>query len=484
MPRAGYTYLTLLLTWRVAAAAAGAGTLPPPTMVPEVDPSGQQPPYDLTVVGDSILFGGPAPVDRYQIWQLLGGAATPVALACGDQPSVPGNFVQLPNSIVGLLVDECDSVPDPFLASLDATSGTVSTVTSTDPPLPEFAKGLSRLEDRAYLSYANGTLWSTDGTNEGTSLVYDFVPPPMVPDPDWRATVTSMGPWGLLSVPDGIYSRPWRTDGTSAGTVQLSSTVSVQTIPLADGTRTPAFVPLGERALFAGWTPADGEELWSTDGTAGGTFQLGSLRPGNLGIGLAHFFVCGDTAYFGAVSVVPGGDTRLAIWRSDGTVAGTYPIGELEDDWIGLEGWPIGCLGTSVVIHQLVYPEGDRFLSVTDGTYAGTQILMEISGGFETRRPGVEYQGWLFFAAAHWDDRFEVWATNGTPAGTFKTADIAPGLADSDPHNLTPFGDSLYFIADDQVHGPEIWRIVVDPTLIFRDGFDSAVLTAWSQPAE
>ena len=68
----------------------------------------------------------------------------------------------------------------------------------------------------------------------------------------------------------------------------------------------------------------------------------------------------------------------------------------------------------------------------------------------------------LFFAD-HPDTGVELWVTDGTPAGTHMVKDIYPGpddsifTADSTLRNMIRVGDKVYFLADDGIHGRELW---------------------------
>ena len=78
----------------------------------------------------------------------------------------------------------------------------------------------------------------------------------------------------------------------------------------------------------------------------------------------------------------------------------------------------------------------------------------------------------------------EAWRSDGTPEGTVRITDLAPGPASSSPDRFAVVGDRLFFAANDLVHGFELFTLV-DPALaeIFRDGFESGGLTRWSEAA-
>ena len=65
----------------------------------------------------------------------------------------------------------------------------------------------------------------------------------------------------------------------------------------------------------------------------------------------------------------------------------------------------------------------------------------------------------LVFVADDGVHGFELWESDGTAAGTRLAQDIAPGPASSPPAQLTVAGDRLYFAADDGLHGTELWAL-------------------------
>jgi large repetitive protein len=63
----------------------------------------------------------------------------------------------------------------------------------------------------------------------------------------------------------------------------------------------------------------------------------------------------------------------------------------------------------------------------------------------------------VYFNAADASD-VELWKSDGTTAGTVKVKDILPGEIGSQPQLLTMSGSTLFSVANDGVHGSELWK--------------------------
>ena len=84
--------------------------------------------------------------------------------------------------------------------------------------------------------------------------------------------------FALISATGGL----WRTDGTAEGTFLFKPDVrAVLNFTAPEATNTTLGPPGARHTLFYGSTTADGEELWTTDGTPEGTQMLVSLAAGS-----------------------------------------------------------------------------------------------------------------------------------------------------------------------------------------------------------
>jgi Ca2+-binding RTX toxin-like protein len=131
----------------------------------------------------------------------------------------------------------------------------------------------------------------------------------------------------------------WVSDGTAKGTVEIGGHGN-KGIKGANGAKDgglfsggdvayPDFTVLNHKALFVGTDSHGHVGLWSTNGTAAGTVEVGGL--GNAGIkgglrldGLnnADFTVYGNVAVFHAYD----SSNHSGLWVTDGTAKGTHEI--------------------------------------------------------------------------------------------------------------------------------------------------------------
>jgi ELWxxDGT repeat protein len=189
----------------------------------------------------------------------------------------------------------------------------------------------------------------------------------------------------------------------------LSSPQLLLDINPGAGSSNPArMLVIGSEAYFTANDGTHGNALWKTDGTAAGTVMVADLTPWNLTNVNGELFFSVDN-----------GPNDQQLWKSDGTTAGTVM---LADAYSRLDGNPVdGYFGYG--FRELTNVNGTLYFRADDGTHGG-----------------------------------ELWKSDGTAAGTVMVKDINPGALGSYPNDLTNVNGTLYFAADDGIHGFELWR--------------------------
>jgi ELWxxDGT repeat protein len=119
--------------------------------------------------------------------------------------------------------------------------------------------------------------------------------------------------------------------------------------------------------------------LYRTDGTPAGTFPLGSLSPLNLVIaGGARAPRVGNFVYFAATAT---GDAAASLWRTDGTAAGTTQVDTLNVDTQGV------AIGDKVLVAATGRLTGKEVWAVTTAVQPPPPLLnsIGINGGAAQR---------------------------------------------------------------------------------------------------
>ncbi len=101
-------------------------------------------------------------------------------------------------------------------------------------------------------------------------------------------------------------SEPWRSDGTSAGTVQLADVR-----PGTSGSFPEGFVSVGPVVYFQANDGTTGEELWRTDGTEAGTVLVQDIRAGSQSSTPTFLIAVGQTLFFRARTDAEG----FELWK-------------------------------------------------------------------------------------------------------------------------------------------------------------------------
>ena len=181
--------------------------------------------------------------------------------------------------------------------------------------LPKMVSYNGKVIFAGYGSKHGNEPWETDGTEEGTTMIKDIVAGNMGSLPVQFTAYNNK----IYFITERPPSSLWSTDGTSAGTQPVTGGFSsVTTIQGTVG-----------NYLYFGATPTSDNQAqeWRTDGTTPGTIQLTTVSGGLKITDSAEFLNINGTAYF--VDAHPQGTSFQLPWslyRSDGTMSGTTDL--------------------------------------------------------------------------------------------------------------------------------------------------------------
>jgi len=267
-------------------------------------------------------------------------------------------------------------------------------------------------------------LYQSDGTEAGTRLLS------RIADPGPMLSVAAGLVGGGRSGEDR-HGTLWASDGTEAGTHALAS--------FGTWIRVGAIARLGEGALawVYNFNAPSGSpvELWRTDLTRTGTAKIADVDPPpSIATPAARWTAeAGGLLFFAAIAhgLSPG----LAIWRTDGTAAGTFSITPaVEEEQQQDDVWRLGPAQFMAAAGPVLVFAGQDLahgleLWASDGTQEGTHMLADINPGGISSNPEwlTSSGGNVYFAAESPGAGRELWRTDGTAAGTRRVIDLFPG---------------------------------------------------------
>ncbi len=298
--------------------------------------------------------------------------------------------------------------------------------------------------------------WVTDGTPAGTMLLADMYP-------GNRSYPQDAGPFGPTNhLILAAYTTPtlWITDGTPSGTQKVSTAFSSLNMTPISGTE-----EINGKFVFFGSTAANGTEFWITDGTVAGSTLLKDSVAGAGGLSSPAHLVTAPNNTFALYNATHNSFGR-EIWRTDGTVAGTFLLKDINPGiensfilppnfiWIpSKNGWLFTATSAN---------EGTE-IWFTDGTTTGTIRLADINSGpgssvYTEHRfyqfPNQEL--WLFKATSAAGN--ELWVTDGTPVNTKSLGDFNPGSGDFDARAFFVFQNQYYFFGNNPDNTRDLWK--------------------------
>jgi ELWxxDGT repeat protein len=252
----------------------------------------------------------------------------------------------------------------------------------------------------------------------------------------------------------------WKSDGTAGGTAIVKD--------LSPGSSNSYlwFLTNVGGTLFAYGSTDGGAGLFRSDGTSAGTFLLKSLAMEPNQFTTGQLLDVNGTAFF----IANDGTTGMELWKSDGTIAGTVLVKDI------LPGSGDALLGSSLVAigGTVFFAATDgvvgKELWKSDGTASGTVLVKDIflgSGNFGSSNPAglAAVNGRLLFRAqATLPGGIQPWTSDGTEAGTTQIAVMNPSAGGScRAESFSPAGSNVLFSGTDGSSGVELWVMSDSP---------------------
>ena len=247
-----------------------------------------------------------------------------------------------------------------------------------------------------------------------------------------------------------IYGQElWLSDGTTSGTYQVKDIYTGMDNFNHPNSSYPEIFTLYNGSLYFIASDAEhGRELWVTDGTEQGTQLIKDINPGSADSYITEMVVMNNHLYFFASS--DGFDKKL--WVSDGTEEGTQMISQVVDDLIYSNPMKINATSDKVFFTAIVGSSFNNYnyeLWASDGNsiWLVTDINGTTEGSVDINNAYAVLNDQLYFSAKDNTTGSELWTSDGTEEGTYLVKDISVGDTDSDIRFPFVYNSKLYFKA-------------------------------------
>jgi ELWxxDGT repeat protein len=391
----GWVYFTAVSTgmgrelWRTNGTPEGT------TLVKDINPGSASSntigEYNLAPLGNQLIFAAKGNANGIELWKTDGTAAGTVPVK-DINPGIPdskptylwpaGNVLLFTAETAanGREVWRTDGTEAGTFLLKDIFTGPFgSTEIEIFPGYTiTIMSGFHVFNQKAYFIASDGinkgNLYVTDGTAANTTLVKTLVGP---------ANLSSILLINSINYPDKFFfsvtdgmsrSELWQSDGTTAGTnVFKSFHFSDEHIfPLLfknyRGGNGADVLYQGNTFFFTAASEADGNELWKSDGTPGGTVMVKNIGPGAAsGIGeILSYQYTTSGLYFAANNGTQG----VELWQSNGTAEGTIMVQDIRT----------GALPSNPQL--MLLNNGKVFFGANDGEFPFDTDLFVLNGNF------------------------------------------------------------------------------------------------------
>ena len=372
----------------------------------------------------------------------------------GPWAAIPARWVTVTALAVGAALSAAPAPGATARLLADLRRGAESSLEWSD------VRQLTPIGDRVVFVAAGPTsgseLWVSDGTQLGTEMLRDIAPGPESPEELRLLGSTGDVAFFYVRLGNAADAGVWRTDGTRAGTFHLGFGSDWNPYGLYVA---PTAAVRGSTLFVAGCAFSNGCEVWRSDGDAASSVRLALVDDARFPLGIASMTAAGSSVYF--VAEVQG---AFELWRSDGTPAGTAAV---ELDGISPSPHLLAGVGSRLLFVGWS-DEDEQELFASDGTAAGTVPLT----AFAAHEP-FEHTGFLrvlggiaYFVLDDVIGGTDLWRSDGIAAGTRRVTAFGyavPFAWAFRPESLAQLGPRLLFPASDGLSGLRLWSSGGDP---------------------
>lgn len=301
------------------------GTANGTTLVKDINSGANDAIQGIVVMNNMLFFSANDGTTGAELWRSDGTAAGTFQVKDIQPGAGSGFYGSVPAVAVGnqLFFIADDGYGDELWRSDGTAAGTFKVKDiKNDPASGSTVYNLIAVGNQLFFLADDGIngveLWKSDGTAAGTLMVKDITPGSASSS---FTTIQQLAVNGVLYfvADDGVHGLElWKSDGTAAGTVMVKDINSG-----SGNANIDALHSLNGQLIFVANDGMHGSELWVSDGTDAGTHMVKDVVPGADGMAVSGDVVAGNWLFFTREAPITN---VQELWKTDGTAGGTVPV--------------------------------------------------------------------------------------------------------------------------------------------------------------